>query len=218
MIQARRPAGTPAGGQFAQTHRQEAVGVELVDDAAPAAVPDGHGVRWQEGLVVVDKDRGDGRIMAVVEDPNGSGRDVWRVRFSNGEERTGFADDLELAVEEDGAPVSRPRTEKEFTTARRAHSLRSLAEREIFDAGCSFDDVLDDPRRFLFIEHSTVSGGACWSTFDAPGDAASYSTDQECPEYWSPAYLVDLDTGERFSPAIAIRWQPDQPNDKEQQR
>ena len=32
MSQARRPAGTPVGGQFAPTHRPEAAGVELNDD------------------------------------------------------------------------------------------------------------------------------------------------------------------------------------------
>ena len=32
MTQARRPAGTPVGGQFAPTNRPEATGVELVDD------------------------------------------------------------------------------------------------------------------------------------------------------------------------------------------
>ena len=32
MTQARRPAGTPVGGQFAPMHRPEAVGVELSDD------------------------------------------------------------------------------------------------------------------------------------------------------------------------------------------
>ena len=43
MSQARRPAGTPIGGQFAPTNRPEASGIELVDDdlvgdAGPASV------------------------------------------------------------------------------------------------------------------------------------------------------------------------------------
>lgn len=36
MNQARRPAGTPVGGQFAPTIRPEATGIELVDDAGAA--------------------------------------------------------------------------------------------------------------------------------------------------------------------------------------
>lgn len=35
MSQARRPAGTPVGGQFAPTNRPDATGIELVDDDAP---------------------------------------------------------------------------------------------------------------------------------------------------------------------------------------
>ena len=211
MTQPRRPAGTSVGGQFAPINRLEATGVELVDDDALAAVPNSH-----ESLVVADKDRGDGRIMEVLEDPDGDGRDVWTVRFSNGEERTGFADEFELVVGEDGEPVSRPLTTREVTIARRANTLRSLAENETFDVGCTIDDVVDDPGRFLFVERSVVSGGASWATFDSPEEAASYNVGQECPEYWDAEYLVDLDTGERFSPVLTLQWQPDPPNDKEQ--
>lgn len=209
MTQSRRPAGTPVGGQFAPTHRPEATGIELVDDEA-RALPDS-----REDLLVADTDRGEGRITEVLDDPDGDGRDVWTVRFLNGEEVTDFADEFELAVDEDGGPVSKPRTESELTVARRAHTLRSLAKDEAFDAGCTIDDVVDDPGRFLFVERS-VLGGAFWTTFDDPANAAAYSTDRESPEYWDPAYLLDLDTGERFSPVLAMQWQPDQPNDKEQ--
>ena len=46
MIQARRPAGTPVGGQFAPTHRPEAAGIELADapEATGTTVPVGLGV------------------------------------------------------------------------------------------------------------------------------------------------------------------------------
>ena len=36
MTQARRPAGTPTGGQFAPTNRPEATGIELSDADAPS--------------------------------------------------------------------------------------------------------------------------------------------------------------------------------------
>ncbi|MDA8316477.1 MAG: hypothetical protein M0010_15100 [Actinomycetota bacterium] len=48
MIQARRPAGTPVGGQFAPTHRPEAAGIELADapEATGTTVPVGLDVNW----------------------------------------------------------------------------------------------------------------------------------------------------------------------------
>lgn len=210
MTQARRPAGTPVGGQFAPTHRPEATGVALVDDE-PQALPDAF-----EDLVVAGGPlRGDGRIMEVLEGPDGDGRDVWSVRFLNGEEVADFADTFELLVDESGEPVSRPRAEEEIVAARRASTLRRLAEDEAFDPSCSLEDAVDDVRRFLFVERSVHSGGASWATFDSPEDAASYHLGQECPEYWDAAYLLDLDTGERLSPVATVTWQPDLPSDKE---
>lgn len=51
MSQARRPAGTPVGGQFAPTNRPEAAGVQLVDDdnaASAPVVPVGLNVDWEQ--------------------------------------------------------------------------------------------------------------------------------------------------------------------------
>lgn len=49
MIQARRPAGTPVGGQFAPAHRPEATGIELGDgEQHPAPVAVGLDVDWAQ--------------------------------------------------------------------------------------------------------------------------------------------------------------------------
>ncbi|MDA8316479.1 MAG: hypothetical protein M0010_15110 [Actinomycetota bacterium] len=211
MTQARRPAGTPVGGQFAPIHRPASAGVELNDDEMSPLL-DGF-----EGLVVAGGPlRGDGRIIEVLENPDGDGRDRWSVRFLNGEEVIAFADDFELLVDESGDPVSRSRAEEEIVAARRANTMRRLAEDEAFDTSCSIEDAVDDVHRFLLVERSVISGGASWATFDSLEEAASYHVGQECPEYWDAAYLLDLDTGERFSPVAAMAWQPGQPNDKEQ--
>jgi hypothetical protein len=211
MSQPRRPAGIPTGGQFAPTNRPEASGIELVDDD-PRVLPAGY-----EDLVADDGDRVNGRIMAFAEDPDGDGRDRWTVRFANGEERTDFADEFELATDEDGEPISRPRSDDEIVAARRAHTLRSLALDEVFDGACSVEDVVDDARRYLFVERNVFSDGAFWATFDTPAATSAYHLDQECPEYWDAAYLLDLDTGERFQPVAGMRWQPDPLHDKEEQ-
>ncbi len=200
MTQPRRPAGTPVGGQFAPTSRPEASGIELVDDDLPSDY---------ENLVVDGGDRGAGRIMAFVEDPGGDGRDRWTVRFINGEEQCDYVDQFELLEGEDGTPISRERTEVEIVAARRAHTLRALAEDVYFDDPGSLENICDDVCRYLLVERSVIGGGTFWTTWDSLEDAGSYHVDQECPEDWDVKYVLDLDTGERFHPVVTMGWGPD---------
>jgi hypothetical protein len=68
-------------------------------------------------------------------------------------------------------------------------------------------------QRYLLVEENVGSAKVeqpCYlSTHDSPQEAATYAAGQEYPEDWAVRYLLDLDTGERFSAEVSITFIPE---------
>lgn len=68
-------------------------------------------------------------------------------------------------------------------------------EIEPTDSGC-----------YLLIESGRFNE-TCYTLWDSPEEAADYNTNQEYAEDWSDCALIDLDTGDEFTPTHTITWE-----------
>ena len=87
-------------------------------------------------------------------------------------------------------------------TTRRIRVDRAVADLDGWtDDESHVASILDDdnPLRFLLVEHSTRDDRYWLSLHDTRDDAYRHSADQEYGRDWSIDYVVDLDTGARWT-------------------